>query len=122
MAIPVWPATLPQEPLAEAYEEQLGGGVMRTPMADGAAKIRFTSKPPTPAQIQMWMTAAQVETFEEFGETTLLRWTRRFSWVHHRRTTAVEIECRIVVDENRKVSVRAANGLYMVSFLVEILP
>ncbi|MBN2242809.1 MAG: hypothetical protein JW793_08965 [Acidobacteria bacterium] len=120
MAIAAWPATLPQKPLAKAYDEQLQGDVMRF-RSPGPVKLRrLVSIAPYRVSVGLWLTKAQTAIFDTFFNTTLQR-IYRFSWTHYR--TDASIECRIITGDGQGPTYSANNGdLYYLSFTMEILP
>ncbi|MEX2642888.1 MAG: hypothetical protein WD270_05515 [Acetobacterales bacterium] len=89
MANDAWPASLPQDALANGYREQLSPNVVQSDTDSGRPKRRprFTKPPRKPIRIPMEMTRAQVATFEEFFETTLNDGVKPFDFTHPRLLT-----------------------------------
>ena len=121
MTLPVWPVYISQVPLREAYEEQYIGGVLRTPMDHGPAKVRrLNTSTPAKVQVAFRMDDSDLVIFMAFFEETLLRGVLRFEFEHRDGST---IEARIVVDDNNGVTIGDKAGDYwLVKFLMEILP
>lgn len=122
MAIPEWPADLPQTILMSDYNEEIPKVLIRTPMGAGPSKVRrVTGMNSRFINVGLLLTKAQVIIFDEFLMTTLLGGSLRFTWTHPR--TEASIDCRIVIDENNSPSYGQASGdLIKVNFQLEILP
>lgn len=67
----IWPASLPQLPLAAGYEEGVVDGVIRSPVQSGASKTRARwSRQRRTRSVSFQMTTAQKQTFDAFMDTT----------------------------------------------------
>lgn len=121
MALPVWPQSLPQAPLSDAYGEQLARGVIRSTMAQGPAKVRVeNTNVPYVVHVEFILTVEQTAIFDEFYLTTLSK-IKRFEWTNYR--TDETIESRIIVDQGSGPEYASIGvGLYRLSFDLEILP
>jgi hypothetical protein len=93
MSVPAWPATLPQNMLAQGYKGALPNNQLRQPMDVGPAKVRCRGTVAvTPVSGRILVTPTELATLITFYETTLLDGTLRFSWVQPEDgTTAVEM-------------------------------
>lgn len=87
-----WPATLPQRPLREGFQEQTVDILLRSPMDAGPPKTRprYRSAPRDFA-LPMVLTTAQRATLETFYETTLNFGVDPFDWVHPVEETSAEL-------------------------------
>lgn len=85
----VWPASLPQKPLADGFSEQSAPNVVRTENDAGPtnARRRYTV-PVKRLSVRFLMTSAQVATFETFHETTLASGVLPFDWTDPRTRSA----------------------------------
>lgn len=97
MAIPVWPATLPQQPLSDGFSEDHGAIVRRTPMDKGPAKMAYLGLRPDTFSVNFDLDAAQVEILRAFVRDTL-GYVKRFSFTHPR--TLATVELRIVPQQD----------------------
>jgi len=81
MAIPSWPATLPQELFISGYGQSFPDVAIKSEMDAGPAKVRrrFTAGVEPVSGTQIY-TAAQLGYLETFYNTTTLGGTLRFSW------------------------------------------
>lgn len=78
-----WPATLPQRPNADGYQEQKADITLRSPMDAGPPKMRpLYRSAPTDLLVPLILTTAQRATLETFYESTLGFGTAPFDWVH----------------------------------------
>ena len=110
MAIPTWPASLPQKPLRDGFEESLAINTIATPMDAGPGKTRRRSAAQAPFPCTFVMTATQLAALETFIRDDLLG-VRRFNFPHPR--TGSTIEVRVVPDESgRYYSSSNAGGQY----------
>jgi hypothetical protein len=113
-----WPATLPQKVLQRGYEEESPNLIVRTDMDAGPAKIRRRHTAGVrPIKGKQIMTAAQVETLDEFYVDTLKGGAERFYWTSPR--TGASVEFRFV--EKPKWT-KAGGGKYSVDLSLEIMP
>lgn len=81
MSIPVWPTTLPDYLLQDAYSDAFPDNILRTQMEVGPAKLRRRSTS-TPRKFDgsVWLTSSQHGDLSTFYITTTLGGTLRFSW------------------------------------------
>ena len=116
-----WPNTLDIKPLADGYSEPLPRTILRTPMDAGPANVRRQiSISPRLIPIEIPMTAAEVEDFDEFFMETLLGGALMFTWTHPR--TGDAIDSRILVDAGNGPELAYHEGDYLVRFILEVLP
>lgn len=117
MAIPVWPASLPQELLMSGYQQSVKNNLLRTQMEAGPAKVRRRGGAyPEPVQGRQMMTKPQFENFRIFYITTLEDGSLRFSWIEPLSKVAAEF--RFTSPPNWAIS----GGFVDVSLQLEILP
>lgn len=118
MAIPEWPASLPQELLMDGYSQGLPDNLMRVDMDIGPAKTRRRATSAVePVSGQMLMSAAQVATLGNFYLNTLLGGSLRFSW-HRPEDNSVAAEFRFASPPTTAMR----GGYFDVSLSLEILP
>ena len=121
MPLPTWPIGLDVKTIASAYDEQPPRIIMRTPMDSGPAKVRRKLSTNTRIiPLDLRMTEAELETFDEFFMGTLLGGSLRFTWTNPR--TGDAIEARIVVDDSQGPAYHYDGKYCYVSFLMEVLP
>jgi len=116
----VWPGSLPQQVTVD-YEEDGGARLLRTPVDAGVAKLRRRGRRPSAMVVSMFMSAAQIVTFETFVLSTI-RGTTRFGFPHPR--LQIQAEVRLVPEEGGKLY-RIAYVTpveWRVSFALEVLP
>jgi len=79
--MPTWPASLPQRPLKDGFQRQLGDAVVRSNPEHGPEQIRrrFTASEDTIAA-QYKLTAAQWQTLLTFYKTTTKHGSLAFDW------------------------------------------
>lgn len=114
----VWPPSLPQVPLAEAFDEQLPDVVLRTEMDAGPAKTRrrFAVGVGTLA-VPMFLDEAQQVTFDDFYTNTLAGGALRFEFTHPR--TRVTRELRTL---NPVALPKRKPNLFRLQMQLEVLP
>jgi len=85
MTNPVWPASLPQEPLAQGFSERAPNTLIRTTMEAGPPKARrrFTAGVRN-IECQLRLTPAQTATLDLFFDTTIAGGALSFDWKHPR--------------------------------------
>lgn len=117
--MPSWPGTLPSYVQEGAFSELPQNVTLETEMDVGPAKIRrrFT-KATRKFQCQLFMTSAQVTTFETFWETTLIGGSVTFDWVHPRTRAAATCRFR---NPRYQISTTGGGGTNIVSFVLEVL-
>lgn len=80
-----WPATLPQTPLQEGYNEEFSNTALRTEMAVGPPMTRRRiSNGVKPHQMSFYMTSTQLDTLGTFFNDTLYSGAESFTWDHPR--------------------------------------
>lgn len=116
----VWPATLPQAPLARVNESK-GTLILRTPMDAGPAKMRRRAERPDTMRLSMIMTSAQLSTLETFVFTTIGS-TARFGFPHPRSGT--QIEARLIPNQDGELYTVTdlSPSVFSVNFSIEVLP
>lgn len=114
----VWPPSLPQVPLAAAFDEQLPDVVLRTEMDAGPAKTRrrFAVGVGTLA-VTMFLDEAQQVTFDAFYGTTVEGGALRFEFTHPR--TGATREMRTV---NPVALPKHKPNLFRLQMQLEVLP
>lgn len=87
--MPTWPASLPQHPLIQRYEESPDSAVLRTEMDTGPAKTRLRSTATTTnlPNIQYPLTDAQKQAFEAWFRDDIARGALPFDWPRPRGGT-----------------------------------
>ena len=115
----VWPASLPQEPLAQGYNEQAPNTVVRSAMEAGPPKLRrrFTAGVRS-IECQVRLTPVQVDTLDAFFGSTVAGGALSFDWKHPRNGTAVTF--RFV--EPPSYTSLARGTLWQATLRLEILP
>jgi len=125
MAIPSWPASLPQSP-QKGYTETGGVLVVRTPTDRGPAKSRYVGSKPQNLSIQFLMTTAQVTTFENFVKSSVLSGgisgVNRFNFTHPRTSATVEVRIVPQGEGDFYTLTYVAPGYYAVALTLEVLP
>jgi len=119
MTNPVWPATLPQEPLAQGFNERAPDTVIRSAMEAGPPKVRrrFTAGIRL-IDCQVRLTPAQVETLDSFFDSTIAGGALSFDWKHPR--TGAAVTYRLV--EPPSYTPVARGTLWQASLRLEVLP
>lgn len=121
MAVYTWPGSLPQTVLASGYGETHGVKLLRTPTDKGPAKMRRLGRAPTPINVSMMLTAAQVDTLETFVQTTL-RGTARFNFPHPRTRAVVEVRIVPTGEGDLYQLQPVGSGNWTLTMTLEILP
>lgn len=118
MSIPEWPSNLPQELLVAGYGEQPGRNVIKSQTDVGPAKLRRRgSCAPREIKGTIRLSPEELDTFDEFYETTLMSGVLRFAWVHPIKQDD-SVEMRFT---DRPV-ISTQGLMYDVSLSLEILP
>jgi len=119
MTNPAWPASLPQEPLAQGFSEQAPNTLLRSQMEAGPPKVRrrFTAGIRN-IECQVRLTPAQVDLLDTFFDATIAGGALPFDWKHPRNGTAVTF--RFV--EPPSYTPVARGTLWQASLRLEILP
>jgi hypothetical protein len=72
MALPSWPASLPQSPQISGYEVEIGDGIIRTQMDSGVARTRVRSRDPmAKAELTFIMAASSLEIYKSWRRTRI---------------------------------------------------
>lgn len=99
MAIPVWPAALPQELITDGYGQQAPNTIIATQMDVGPGKRRRrTSAGVQPVRGQIVVTEEQLETLREFFHKDLGDGALRFAWVDPVSSPNPAGDARMVLD------------------------
>lgn len=118
MANPIWPTSLPQEPLREGYTETGPDALLRTEMESGPPIVRRRFTAATQGrQVVYRMSDAQWATFKTFFDTTISGGALRFDWPDAGNDTTVE--ARIKPPYQRTV---IGGGWNDVTLEIEVLP
>lgn len=118
MADYFWPETLPQSPLLDSFQEDPFEITQRTSFDSGIDQVRPRfSTGPRQLSMQLLLTTAQLQTFDDFYYTTL-RGAAAFEWKSPR--TGVIGEFRFVRKPGPYQPVTGSK--WRVPFLVELLP
>lgn len=120
MAIPSWPAGLPQN-VRRDFSETSGVLILSSSMDKGPAKMRRRGEKPTTMRVGFYMTTAQIATLETFIKTTLAG-TKRFSFTHPRTGSSVEVRIVPTQDGEMYQSQFFAPGEYTVDMTFEVMP
>lgn len=117
MAIPTWPATLPQNILRSAYSETIQNQFLRFEPDFGPAKQRrrFTAGVKTFVG-SLSLDATQMTTFVNFWDNTIQGGTLDFNWIHPR--TFVAVIARFTTPYQLGVFAK----IFIVNIIFEVLP
>jgi hypothetical protein len=118
-----WPSTIPQAFIQDSFSETQQGGVIRTTMDTGPAKVRrrFTATS-TYWEGYMVMTYSELEIFKTFYETTIAYGSLRFNFPNQ-YNLASTVESRIVIETSGTPFKVRPDGLtqdFQVSFKLEV--
>ena len=113
-----WPPTLPQV-VQKGYTESITFNVLRTPMDSGPAKMRYRGKRPGTLSVSFIMTNAEIDTLNNFINSTIFG-VHRFNFPHPRLGTK---EVRMVPEqEGQFYSLEyLEEGFYKVSIKLEVV-
>lgn len=78
--MPTWPASLPQKPLNDPYQEQAPWSVIQAPVEGPPKSRRRYTAAPKPVEVQFLMTQAQLDTFEAFLDADLKGGSLTYEW------------------------------------------
>jgi len=113
MASLVWPSTIPDKPLVDAYNETPPRDVVKSPMDVGPAKMRRrTTSGVRKFSVTMMMTDAEVADLDTFYETTTRNGVLRFDLENPRTGTTVEMrfmeapKYKLVSEDDYEVSMK----------------
>lgn len=121
--MPTYPASLPQQPLVDGYEEGFPNTLVRTQMDKGPDKVRrrFTAGTRT-FTIQLLLDETQVQTLDDFIDIDLEGGALRFDWTHPRTGASVQFRF-IPVNNDAIVTYQTVSSkFYRAQAQVEILP
>lgn len=105
MAVPVWPASLPQALITDGYGQQAPSTIIATQMDVGPGKRRRrTSAGVQPVQGQIVVTEEQLEMLREFFHKDLGDGALRFRWIDPVSSPNPAGDARMVLD--------GSNGTY----------
>lgn len=91
----VWPSTLPEYVLADAYKEALNTQTIESATDTGSAKIRRRyTKLVRKFDMSILLSQAQLATFENFWLDTLRGGSLPFEWVHPLTRVAITLRFR----------------------------
>jgi hypothetical protein len=91
----VWPSTLPEYVLADAFKEALNTQTIESATDTGSVKVRRRyTKLVRKFDIAVLLSEAQLATFETFWLDTLRGGALSFDWVHPLKRTAVTFRFR----------------------------
>lgn len=89
----LWPASLPQSPLLDGWQETLPDNTLRTEMEQGPAKLRRRSTAASGRMnVQFLLSTADCALLDTFYSDTLTGGVKVFQMPHPRRSTPVS--CR----------------------------
>lgn len=113
-----WPDTLPQSPLLDGLRESPPEIAIRTNFDSGIDQVRPRfSTGPRQLPMQLLLTTAQLQTFDDFYLGTLLG-SLAFNWVSPR--TGDTVEFRFVEKPGPYEAI--TSNLWRVPFTLELLP
>lgn len=117
--MPTWPASLPQSPLQQGYEEGFKNTFIRSESESGFAKRRrrFTTSPKK-LNTSFLLTGAQVTTFESFFDTDLEGGALSFTFTNPRTSGIVTVA---LVETPEPVTAVGPDD-YILRLKLEILP
>jgi hypothetical protein len=114
-----WPAALPQLPTPGGYKEEPSSGMVRTTMDAGPAKRRRRiSAAPKKMHEVYEMTSAQLVTFEEFYNDTLLDGSLTFT----KNNPRTGVSSTYAFGETKPSWSNIGPGYWLVDLDLEILP
>lgn len=122
MTLPIWPVSLPQEPLRAGYTENYPSNLLRSEGSTGVAKVRRKGAPrPFSFTASFKVTAAQRVTLIQFVNVTLQEGALRFDYTHPVDGTA--FEARIVPQGDNLFTLTPRKGSdFTTSLTFEVLP
>ncbi len=122
MAVPVWPATLPQTPLRAGYSWSKGANVLNSKMDAGISKRRVRSKRAEVITVSYMLSGAQVDRLNQFFELEL-GWVGRFKYpISCDGKTVVDVRAVENNGEFFRYSPTEAYDLWNVSLTLEVYP
>ncbi|OIO01104.1 MAG: hypothetical protein AUJ49_08480 [Desulfovibrionaceae bacterium CG1_02_65_16] len=125
MAIPVWPAELPQYPLRSGYQRTKPNLLRRSKPEEGPAIV--SAKAVLGVDVITWpqiFTTAQRDLLQTFAYSTLRSGALRFA-LPDPDGGATKLECRIVPASDSALYTEAAimaKGLHSITLTLEVLP
>lgn len=120
MAMPVWPLTLPNRPLADTWSRQAQGGRWTFKTDGGPAMVRPLGEKGEVLSMDFRMSAEQVRTFSVFFRESLKNGSLAFQFQDP--DTGIPLDVRFHVDADSPYSIRAMGQERRVSMLWEVLP
>ena len=116
-----WPASLPQAPLQDGFNEEFANNVLATQMDQGPDKYRKR----TTSNVQKFdtsflMSSAQLTTFKTFFDDTISGGAATFDFPNPRTSTVETF--RIDMSKGPPKIIPLSGGQYRVSFGMERLP
>lgn len=119
--MPTWPATLPQRPLADGFEETGRDGVLRTRMDAGPPKTRRrTTAGSSRMRCTFRLTTAQRATFVTFVESDLAGGALAYDWLHP--VTDSPIKVQIDTDQGFVLNPIHRGRRWLLHLPLEVLP
>lgn len=93
----VWPASLPQDVLVDAYNEAFADNLVEIPVANGPPKRRrrFTKAPPRDFTVLIEIDRTQAATLDTFFHTTLKDGLDSFTFPHPRTQATVSMQFQV---------------------------
>lgn len=119
--LPIWPISLPQQPLREGFSLRQSSNLLRSEGDSGIAKVRRRGAPrPVTFTCRFRMTDSQRETLAGFVSATLQDGALRFEMPHPVSGATVEVR---IVPEGDALFSSVPRGLgWLVSMTFEVLP
>lgn len=118
MASITWPGNVPEKPLVDGYNEQVGSTTVRTPMDVGPDKVRRrTTAAVDRLSMRFLMTETEIGNLDTFYDSTTSQGALRFDFTHPR--TGNTVEARFV--ERPRWRLRTDDD-YEVNVTLEVLP
>lgn len=118
--MPIWPADLPQKPLADGYSEEPQSRVLRSQMDAGPPKTRQRYTAGTTAiPVNMTLSNAQVDTFESFFNSDIQGGSLPFDHMHPRTDQPVSL---MIVPPYRLTPVGSGSEYWRLAIALEVQP
>ena len=116
-----WPASLPQQPTRDGYEESDGVKVISTPMDLGPPQTLLVGGAGATMVVPFIMSAAQLATLDAFLADDV-RYVRPFNWRHPRTGATIEVKALPVGDGSFRSLSALGSGFYRVTLRLQVLP
>ena len=123
MAIPVWPASLPQKALVQGYSESYPNTMISFKVDSGVPKSRRKgANIPFPISVNLNITSGQLNDLEDFVTGPLEGGALMFYFTHPRKRESILVQ--LVAESEDKLYTITARGLdaYLVKLKMIILP